>query len=229
MDSTSASAEVPDAARRRTDPSANAGETSRRLSLLRLMSPENLANPHVLYRELREFDPVHWDPYMHAWVITSYAEAVRILQECSAARIPAPAYLDRLGLSCMKPFAEMMQQQLMFMDGAMHSRLRSICSAAFTANRVQGLRSTIEKTVNDLLDKVADRRSIEMVGDLANPLPAMLTAKLLGVPVEDHAQLHAWVLDLAEVFGNFQHHPDRVSVITRSLNDLQAYILEQMR
>jgi cytochrome P450 len=42
--------------------------------------------------------------------------------------------------------------------------------------------------------------------------------------VEDHEQLHAWVLDLAEVLGNFQHHPDRVVEIVKSLEDLKAYI-----
>ncbi len=44
------------------------------LSLLRLLNPEVLADPHALYRALREHDPVHWDPYMHAWVVTSYPE-----------------------------------------------------------------------------------------------------------------------------------------------------------
>src|SRR5580700_7395639 len=105
------------------------------LSLLRLLNPKVLADPHALYRALREYDPVHWDPYMHAWVVTSYSEVVTVLMDYSAERAPAPEYLDRLGLPFMKPFAKMMSQQMMFMDGGTHARLRTICSAAFTPHR----------------------------------------------------------------------------------------------
>ena len=99
------------------------------LTLFRLLHPDVLAGPYALYCALREHDPVHWDPYMHAWVVTSYPEVVAVLMNYSANRAPAPEYLDRLGLSFMKPFAEMMSQQMMFMDGSMHARLRAICSA----------------------------------------------------------------------------------------------------
>jgi pimeloyl-[acyl-carrier protein] synthase len=198
------------------------------LSLLRLLKPEVLANPYALYRALREYDPVHWDPYMHAWVVTSYPEVVMVLTNYSADRTPSPAYLDRLGLSVMKPFAEVMLQQMMFMDGAMHSRLRNICAAAFTPRRVEELRTVIDSIANELIDKVSASGRMEVIVDFANPLPAIVTAKLLGVPIEDHEQLHAWVLDLAEVLGNFQHHPDRLEQIVRSLEDLKSYVAARM-
>jgi cytochrome P450 len=69
---------------------------------------------------------------------------------------------------------------------------------------------------------------MDVIADFANPLPAIVTAKLLGVPVEDHEQLHAWVIDLAEVLGNFQHHPDRVAEIVQSLEDLKSYVAARM-
>jgi pimeloyl-[acyl-carrier protein] synthase len=198
------------------------------LSLLRLLNPEVLAEPHALYRSLRELSPVHWDPYMHAWVVTSYAEAVMVLKDFSADRTPPLAYLDQLGLSLMKPFAEVMLQQMMFMDGAMHARLRGICAAAFTPRRVEELRADIEFIADELIDNVIEAGRMDMIADFANRLPAIVTAKLLGVPVEDHEQLHAWVIDLAEVLGNFQHHPDRVAEIVRSLEDLKGYVAARM-
>jgi len=198
------------------------------LSLLRLLNPEVLAEPYALYRALREYDPVHWDPYMHAWVVTSYPEVVTVLKNYSADRTPPPAYLDQLGLSLMKPFAEVMLQQMMFMDGAMHSRLRNICAAAFTPRRVEELRTVIESIADELIDKVIASGRIDVIADFANPLPAIVTAKLLGVPVKDHEQLHAWVIDLAEVLGNFQHHPDRVAEIVQSLEDLKSYVAARM-
>jgi cytochrome P450 len=212
--------------------SAVAEVNDENLSLLRLLNPEVLADPHAIYRALREYDPVHWDPYLHAWVVTSYPEVVTVLVSYSADRTPPPAYLDRLGLSFMKPFSEVMLQQMMFMDGAMHARLRGICSAAFTPRRVEALRSAIESVAGELIDQVIASGHMDIIHDFANPLPAIVTAKLLGVPVEDHRQLHAWVLDLAEVLGNFQHHPDRVAEIVQSLGDLKAYVaarLEEQR
>jgi cytochrome P450 len=198
------------------------------LSLLRLLNSEVIANPYALYRALREYDPVHWDPYMHAWVVTSYPEVVTVLKNYSADRTPSPAYLDRLGLALMKPFAEVMLQQMMFMDGVMHSRLRGICASAFTPRRVEELRAEIESVADELLDKVIASGRMDMIADFANPLPAIITAKLLGVPIEDHERLNAWVIDLAEVLGNFQHHPDRVAEIVQSLEDLKTYVAARM-
>jgi pimeloyl-[acyl-carrier protein] synthase len=198
------------------------------LSLLQLLSPEVLADPHVLYRALREHAPVHWDPYMHAWVVTSYLEVITVLTNYSADRTPALDHLDQLGLSFMKPFSKMMLQQMLFMDGAKHARLRSICSAAMTPRKVEALRAVIESVADGLIDKFIAKGTVDILNDFANPLPAIVTATLLGVPIKDHKQLGAWVIDLAEVLGNFQHHPDRVAEIVRSLEDMKSYVAMRM-
>ncbi len=198
------------------------------LSLLQLLTPEVLANPNVFYRALREHDPVHWDPYMHAWVVTSYSENIAVLTSYSADRTPALEYLDQLGLSFMRPFSKMMLQQMLFMDGAKHARLRSICSAAMTPRKVEELQNVIESIADGLIDKFAAKGTVDLLNDFANPLPAIVTATLLGVPTEDHKQLGAWVVDLAEVLGNFQHHPSRVAEIVQSLEDIKNYVAMRM-
>jgi pimeloyl-[acyl-carrier protein] synthase len=203
-------------------------EDAEQYSLLRMLSPQVLADPSALYRGLREREPVHWDAYIHAWVVTSYPEVVKVLTEYSADRTPALSYLDRLGLPLMKPFAEVMLRQMMFMDGDKHTRLRRICSAAFTPRKIADLKTAIQSTADDLLDRVVHQGHMDMIADFANPLPAIVTAQLLGLPIEDHAQLHAWVLDLAEVLGNFQHHPNRVAEIVRSLESLKHYVAARM-
>lgn len=187
-----------------------------------------LADPYALYRALREHDPVHWDPYMHAWVVTGYQEVITVLTNYSADRTPTLDHLGRLGLSLMKPFAEVMLRQMLFMDGAMHARLRNICAAAFTPRRVEALRTAIECIADELIDKVIASGRMDMIADFANPFPAIVTAKMLGVPIEDHQRLGAWVIDLAEVLGNFQHHPDRVAEIVQSLEDLKSYVVARM-
>jgi hypothetical protein len=210
-------------------PAINARQSSdESLSLVRLLEPDVIAAPHELFHALRTFDPVHWDPYMHAWVVTSYTDVVTVLMNYSADRTPKPAYLDGLGLSLMKPFAEMMSQQMLFMDPPMHGRLRNLCAAAFTPRRVEELRSVIQSVADDLINKVIANGQMNLLADFADPFPGIVTAKLLGVPAEDYEQLGAWVFDLAEVLGNFQHHPDRVTAIVQSLENLRNYVAAEM-
>jgi pimeloyl-[acyl-carrier protein] synthase len=193
-----------------------------------LLDPDVAAHPHTFYHAMRSHDPVHWDPYLHAWVVTTYPEVIHVLMNYSSDRTPPLAYLDQLGLSFMKPFAEMMLQQMLFMDAPKHSRLRGLCSVAFTPRRVEELRSAIQSIADELIDKVVARGHMDLMEDFANPLPAIVTSKMMGVPVEDHRQLSKWVIDIAEVHGNFQHHPDRVKQILQSLEDLRSYIADRM-
>jgi cytochrome P450 len=128
----------------------------------------------------------------------------------------------------MKPFAEMMQHQMLFMDGATHARLRTICAAAFTPRKVEELRTEIQAVADELIDKVSASGHLDMIADFAAPLPAIITAKLMGVPVEDHRLLGIWVNDIVELHGNFQHHPDRVAEIVQSLQKMKTYISDRM-
>ena len=78
------------------------------LSLYHLLDPQVLANPYPLYHRLRSEDPVHWDPYLHAWVVTRYADVVTVFQYFSANRTPTPEQLTAMGLSALTPLAEVM-------------------------------------------------------------------------------------------------------------------------
>src|SRR5207245_6026071 len=86
------------------------------LSLYHLLDPEVLANPYPLYHELRSSDPVHWDPYLHAWVVTRYADVVHVFQRFLAARTPSPNQLATIGMSELGPIAEVMFRQMLFLD-----------------------------------------------------------------------------------------------------------------
>src|SRR5947207_9358986 len=86
------------------------------LSLYHLLDPEVLADPYPLYARLRTEDPVHWDPFLHAWVVTRYADVVTVLHDFSADRTPTPENLTGMGLSSLNPIAQLMVQQMLFMD-----------------------------------------------------------------------------------------------------------------
>jgi pimeloyl-[acyl-carrier protein] synthase len=199
------------------------------LSLYQLLDPAVLADPYPLYRRLREHDPVHWDAFLHAWVVTDYENVLTVLHKFSADRTPAPDQIKAMGLSTLEPIAQMMTKQMLFMDAPTHTRLRKLCSAAFTSRSIERLRSQIVDIANGLVDKVRDDGRMDIIEDFAAPLPAIVTAQLLGVPTADHQQLKAWSADFAEMLGNFQHNPDRAGRVLRSVQEMTAYFKSAIR
>jgi cytochrome P450 len=200
-----------------------ATEGSPPLSLYHLLDPEVLANPYPLYRRLREQDPVHWDPYLHAWVVTRYADVVTVLHRFRAARTPAPERLDELGMGEIAPIAAVMVKQMLFLDRPEHSRVRRLASAAFTPRRVARLRDHIRQITEELIDELPADGEFDVMSRLANPLPAIVTAEMLGVPTTDHEMLKSWSQDFAEMLGNFQHNPGRAAKVRTSVEEMVAY------
>ncbi len=209
--------------------SASSSRPDPRLSLYRLMDPAVLADPYPLYRSLRETDPVHWDPFLHAWVVTGYADCITVLHKFSADRTPKPEQIQALGIGALAPIAQVMTKQMLFMDAPAHTRLRKLCSTAFTPRRIEGMRAHIQDITERLLDRVAQSGRMEMIADFAAPLPAIVTAGMLGVPTEDHEMLKSWSADFAEMLGNFQHNPDRAARVLQSVEEMTAYFQAAIR
>ena len=199
------------------------------LSLYHLLEPDILANPYPLYRRLRTEDPVHWDSYLHSWVVTRYNDVVAVLQDFSAARTPTPEQLKGLGLSELEPVARVMVRQMLFCDAPAHTRLRSLAAATFSPSKVEALRHHIQEIIDNLIDAVVSKGRMDVIADLADPLPATLTAELMGLPVEDCSQLKGWSKDFSEVLGNFQHNPGRTAVMLKTVEQMTDYFRHRMR
>lgn len=199
------------------------------LSLYHLLDHEIRANPYPLYQRLRSEDPVHWDPFLPAWVVTRYADVVTVFQRFSAYRPPTPEQLEALGLQALKPLAQVMVHQMLFLDPPAHTRIRGLASKAFTPSRVEVLRGHIRDITNSLLDAVQDKGEMDIIADLAYPLPAIVNAEMLGVPTSDWRQLTAWSGDFAKVLGNFQHNPDQAQQVIHSLDEMYAYFQNAVR
>jgi pimeloyl-[acyl-carrier protein] synthase len=204
-------------------------ETDSTLSLSQLLDPEILANPYPLYHRLRTEDPVHWDPFLHAWVVTGYADVVEVLHHYSADRAPTPEQFSDLGLASLNPIVNWMLKMMLFMDGNTHARLRNLAASAFSPSRVEVLRNHIQDIVNTLIDSLAPRGKMDVIADLGYPLPSIVTAELLGVPEADRDQLKAWSTDLAEMLGSFQHSPDRIPRVLKSMDQMTAYFRSVIR
>src|ERR1700761_1287307 len=203
--------------------------TTKVTSLYQLLDPEVLGNPYPLYRALRELDPVHWDRYLHAWVVTSYEHAQQVLLHYSADRTPTPEALERIGMSALSPIAAVMTRQMLFLDPPSHTRLRTLAAQAFSVARVERLAQKIQSVIDEILADLEGRESIDIITDFAEPLPAIVTAALLGIDVADHPKLKVWSASFAEMLGNFQHNPERSMHVLRSLEDMTDYFRDAIR
>ena len=161
--------------------------------------------------------------------MTRYNDVVTVLQDFSAARTPTPEQLRSLGLSDLEPVAKVMVRQLLFRDPPAHTRLRSLAAAAFSTSKVEALRHHIQEITDELIDAVVAKGRMDVITDLADLLPATLTAELIGVPVEDIRQLKAWSRDFSEMLGNFQHNPGRTAVMLKTVEQMTDYFRSRMR
>lgn len=212
-----------------TEMSSMMGQQDPTLSLFYLLEPEVLADPYPLYHRFLDEAPVYWDPFLHTWVVTRYADVITVLTHFSASRSPSPEQLTAMGLSKLVPLAQVLVKQMLFLDGAAHARIRGLAAKAFTPRRVEQLRAHIQDITDRLLDVVQDSGHMDVVADLADPLPAIVTAELLGVPTSDWRQLTVWSTDFAEALGNLQHNPDNSKRVLRSLEEMCAYFRDAIR
>ncbi len=199
------------------------------LSLCRLLDPEVMTDPYPFYRTLREAGPVLWDAFLHAWIVTSYEHVVTVLLRFSAERTLTAEQLASFGLGDLNPIFEVIRQQMLFRDAPVHTRLRSLCANAFTPARVAKLRTHIQDVVDTLIDRFIEKGQADIVADFAAPMPGIVTAGMLGVPVEHHEDLKRWSLDFAEILGNFQHNPDRIARVLESVEEMTGYFRTAIR
>jgi pimeloyl-[acyl-carrier protein] synthase len=198
-------------------------------SLFQQLKPEVMADPYPLYRKIREFEPVHWDPFLHSWVVTSYAECVIVLSKYKAGRTPTPEYLEAMGLSVLAPYAAMMLKQILFMDPPAHASMRAMCAVAFSPKRMEALRQRTMDIANELIDQVVERGRMDVIADFAAPFPTRVLAALMGLPDSDCGRLKTWAHDVVELIGNFEHDPDRIKQLMTSLEEIRVYLTDKVR
>ena len=93
----------------------------------------------------------------------------------------------------------LLDRNLLMLDGEEHRRVRGLVSKAFTPRRVEALRPRVEAIVDELLDAAAAKGEMELVHDLAHPLPVVVIAELLGVPLEDRERFRGWSNDVVQI------------------------------
>jgi pimeloyl-[acyl-carrier protein] synthase len=157
-------------------------------------APEFHDDPYPFYRRLREREPIH-QMAMGAWVLTRYDDVVAALKDPRLGRAGFDALLSAVYGAGNEDIS--MPPSMLFRDPPDHTRLRSLVNRAFTPRVVEGLRPRIVAIVDGLLDRVQDRGRMDVIADLAYPLPVTVISEMLGVPPSDHEAIKQWSADIA--------------------------------
>ena len=170
-----------------------------------LTDPAFLEDPYPVYRRMRQHDPVYWSEALGHWVLTRYDDVL------AAARNPAlssartevfvRAQLRGSDPAPVADFTRSITGMMVVKDGPEHHRLRVLGNHAFTPSALQRWEAVIERVVDDLLDAALPRGRMDLIDDLARPLPAIVIADLFGIPPEDRDLFHHWSMASARFFG----------------------------
>jgi cytochrome P450 len=146
------------------------------------------ANPYPHYLPLYGRPPYQLEFFFPMVLVGCYDDAAAILRDhdrFSSVPPRSPFMEERIAVFGDAP-------RLVFSDPPVHTRLRRLVSRAFTPKRIRELEPRIREFTNRLLDRAAAKGDLDLMADLANPLPVMVIAEMLGVPPEDYAQFKGW-------------------------------------
>jgi pimeloyl-[acyl-carrier protein] synthase len=169
-----------------------------------LNSAEFLANPYPVYEQMRKNDPIFWSEQNSYWLLTRYADIVSLIPSelLSSNRIAAHAGRMPNDLKeQFRPFFTAVSSWMLMVDPPDHTRLRGLVNKAFTPGVVANMQSLIQELVNDMLARVQEQGRMDVITDLANPLPATVIAELLGVPAADQQQFKEWSDDITKALS----------------------------
>ena len=169
--------------------------------MLNPFAPGYFDDPYAQYKSVREADPVHLSP-IGAWALFRYDDVHRVLRDPHLSVEERHAQPDRrrelppdLAGAARANREERGNHTMLNLDPPDHHRLRRLVSKVFTPRMIEELRPRVSQLVDEHLDAAVARGTGEMdvIGDLAFPLPFIIISEMLGVPDDgDRAQLREW-------------------------------------
>jgi cytochrome P450 len=194
-----------------------------------LFGPEAIADPYAHYARLREQDPVHWNARYQLWVITRHDDVVWVIRHhelFSSAVIrndPRPPYppIDPEDRGLFEAVRAFRQSQLVEQDRPEHLEMRKVMRGFFTPKAMEGWRPFVRQAVAELLDRVADRGEMDVLADLAAPLPVRVIVEMMGVPARDREQLRELADKLLYINRG---EPDRLRPLIAGIRGMLEYV-----
>ena len=159
------------------------------------LEPGYLADPYTQFRELRRHAPVQHHP-LGFWAVFRYEDVFAILRDPSLSVDDANVVGDSERAQLYTRLAGDREARgdraMLNLDPPDHTRLRKLVSKAFTPRRIAELRPEVQRLVDEALDRVAGEGRMDVIADLAFPLPFEVISEMLGMPAADRDQIRDW-------------------------------------
>ena len=202
--------------------------------------PSYKKNPYLQLKRLQTNDPVHRSDALQAWILTRYDDCQQVTRDFESfssdarvARAALEAAAKRQGITdapmglrlpnpgrVSRALGE--EPTVIGSDPPGHTRLRGIINRAFTPRAVDALRPRIEEITASLLDEIDEAVSFEAIEALAQPLPSIVIAEMLGIPPEDRMQFRQWSNTIAGTTDLVQT-PERIEAVQATTRALVEY------
>lgn len=171
----------------------------------------------ALYKELRDRAPVHWSPKGEIFSVSRHEDVHAVLKDAetfsseamrnvlnSALMMPiTPRYAKALLLFLFRirlnPFSVLKVGNLISLDGKRHSELRQIVGRGFTPRSIAAWQPRIESIVEEYVARMRKCSEIDVVEDLAVPLPTIIIAEMLGVDADRRDDFKNWSSGIIDV------------------------------
>lgn len=176
------------------------------------------ADPYTALARLRSYDPVNETPF-GIWRLTRYDDVVRMLKEVpSGVRFEDGTSFGGQAAGLSLPGRFVLQQ-----DPPNHTRLRKLMSLAFRPRATERLRARTEEIVRERLDEVLERGSMDVIADLALPVPSTVICEMMGVPAADRPKFTEWTSAATHLLAALLSDPDVVARGVEAANKLAEY------
>jgi cytochrome P450 len=194
-----------------------------------MFTPDVIADPYAYYGRLRDEDPVHWNEAYELWVVTRHDDVTWLTRhnELFSSAVfrndPRPAYpaIDESDLGLYEYVRNYQADQFIQHDRPEHLDMRKIVHGYFTPKAMESWRPFVVNAVKELLDAAEEKGSMDVMRDLATPLPVLVIAQMMGVPAEDRP----YVRQLAEkllYIGRGEN--DRMPILTDGMKGMVEYV-----
>lgn len=158
-----------------------------------MFTEDVIADPYTYYGRLREEDPVHWNDKYALWVLTRHDDVVwmtrhhELFSNAVFKNDPRPAYPDinESDLGLYEYVRNYQADQFIQHDRPEHLEMRKVVHSYFTPRSMESWRPFVIDAVKELLDAAEAKGRMDVMKDLATPLPVLVIAQMMGVPKED--------------------------------------------
>jgi len=194
-----------------------------------MFTSDVIADPYTYYGRLRHEDPVHWNDTYALWVLTRHDDVTwmtrhnELFSSAVFKNDPKPAYpaIDESDLGLYEYVRNYQADQFIQHDRPEHLDMRKIVHGYFTPKAMESWRPFVVSAIKELLDAAEEKGSMDVMRDLATPLPVLVIAQMMGVPAEDRP----YVRQLAEkllYIGRGEY--DRMPILTDGMKGMVEYV-----